>query len=179
MLPRRALYGVPTTPLRAAIYRGLLLYRNRILNAFHPHVALGQRRVFQVETAVAGQLGQLGWLGRLMLAAGKIVACVQTEATKEGRDCEIEIVFLDRPPPISDERFPRMILARGRFSKCSLLYSICRFTDSYIFALGVFAKVYRTIRVASCPFEWTIIRQSRVSRLVATRQPRHASSMYM
>jgi hypothetical protein len=57
MLPRRALYGVPSTPLRAAIYRGLLLYCNRILNAFHPRSTPAAARGFSaVETAVvAGQ----------------------------------------------------------------------------------------------------------------------------
>lgn len=31
-----SLYGVPSMPLRAAIYRSLLLYCNRTLNAFRP-----------------------------------------------------------------------------------------------------------------------------------------------
>lgn len=31
-----SLYGVPSTRLRAAIYRGLLLYCNPTLNAFRP-----------------------------------------------------------------------------------------------------------------------------------------------
>lgn len=41
-----ALYGVPSTPLRAAIYRGLLLYCNRILNAFHPRSSPTAARSF-------------------------------------------------------------------------------------------------------------------------------------
>jgi len=48
-----SLCGVPSMPLRAAIYRSLLLYCNRTLNAFRPRGSPAAARFFffpQVET---------------------------------------------------------------------------------------------------------------------------------
>jgi len=66
------------------------------------HVALRQRReVFQIETAV---LPGGSTIARLIVAAGKIVARVQTEATKEEGDCD----RIFGSPATDLGRFPRI-----------------------------------------------------------------------